>query len=217
MHQAEAHRGQIYPQPAWSAHRCSSPFHTATSPSATGAKRACPKFTTGSRVLPKHLGGKFFEIRKLRVQEFRHLPLPPLPGRRRQPHLGSSPYPCATPLPILPLPCSSARRIYERQPRPGSRCLLQCPLFHVRLALLPTVAPPAALLLLPQPGRQTPPSRSALSGSVLSPMRGRGFLCIDQQPCRDRFGAGPSIPGCRVPKRRLLWYPAPAAARPPLR
>src|SRR5215208_6479423 len=32
MPQAESHRGQIHPQPARSTHRCSSPFHTATSP-----------------------------------------------------------------------------------------------------------------------------------------------------------------------------------------
>src|SRR5215208_6296107 len=51
MPQAESHGGQIYPQPARSAHRCSSPFHTATSPSATGAQeRACAKFKVRSRV-----------------------------------------------------------------------------------------------------------------------------------------------------------------------
>jgi hypothetical protein len=41
-------------------------------------------------------------------REIRRLPLPPLPERRRQPHLGSSPDRCATPPPTLPLPCSSS-------------------------------------------------------------------------------------------------------------
>src|SRR5687768_18541902 len=67
-------------------------------------------------------------------REIRHLPLPP-PARRRQPHLASSSDPCSTPLPTLPLPCLSAQRKYERQPRQGGRCLLECPLLRARPAL----------------------------------------------------------------------------------
>src|SRR5215213_1444962 len=46
------------------------------------------------------------------------LPLPPLLGRRRQPHLEASPGLCATP-PPTPHPCPSARRRCERRPRRG--------------------------------------------------------------------------------------------------
>src|SRR5829696_6929228 len=139
------------------------------------------------------------------------------PERRRQPHLASSPDPCATPPPILPLPCLSAQRKCERRPRRGSRCLFECPLFRLRLALLPTAVPPAPFLLLLQPSRQSPPRRSGLSGSVRRPMRGRGSLCRGPQPCLDRLGAGLSNPGCKDPWRRLLWYPARAATRQLLR
>jgi hypothetical protein len=52
--------------------------------------------------------------------------LPP-PERRRQLHLASSPDPCATPLPMLSLPCPSAQLKCERQPRRGRRSLLECP------------------------------------------------------------------------------------------
>src|SRR5215211_4796428 len=149
-------------------------------------------------------------------REISRLPLPP-PGRRRRPHLGTSPGPCAAPPPILPLPCLCAQRIYERRLRRGSRCLLECPLFRVRYALLPTAALPAALLLLLQLCRQVPPRRSGLSGSVRRPMRGRGFLCRDQQPAPDRLGARLSSPGCRAQERSLLWYPARDATRQPLR
>src|SRR5687767_7906584 len=121
-------------------------------------------------------------------REVRCLTLPP--ERRRQPHLESSPYPCATPPPMLPLPCPSAQRKCGRRPRRGSRCPLEYPSFRVRLVLLPTAAPPAPLLPLLQPGRRILPRRSGFAGSVRSPMRGRGFLYRDQQPCRDRLGAG---------------------------
>ena len=117
--------------------------------------------------------------------------------RRRQLHLAPSPDPCSTPSPMLPLPCPSAQRKCERQPRRGSRCLWECPLFRVRPALLPTAAPPAPLLLLLQPRRQTPPRHSGLAGSFRCPMRGRGFLCRGPQPCRGRLGAGPSTPSCK--------------------
>src|SRR5215204_810393 len=98
------------------------------------------------------------------------LPLPP-PVRRIRPHLMSSHGPCATHPPMLPLPCPSARRKCERQPRRGSRCLLECPLFRVRSAPLPTAAPPAPPLPVPWPGMQTPPRRSGLVGSVQGPRR----------------------------------------------
>src|SRR5215212_9096933 len=136
------------------------------------------------------------------------LPLPP-PVRRRQPHLASSSDPGATPPPTLPLPCLSAQRKCGRQPRRGSRCLLECPLFRVMPALRPTAALPAPLLLLPQPSRQIPPRPTGLVGSVRSPMRGRGFLCRGPQPYRDRLGAGLSIPGCKDQEPRLLWILAP--------
>src|SRR5918995_6685211 len=50
MHQAESHRShsQINPEPARSAYRCSSPFHTATS-LCNRSPRACSKFITRSR------------------------------------------------------------------------------------------------------------------------------------------------------------------------
>src|SRR5215211_5774028 len=131
------------------------------------------------------------------------LPLPP-PVRRRRPHLASSPGPCATPPPMLPLSCLSAQLIFERQPRRGSRCLLEYPLFRVRHALLPTAAPPAPFLPVLQPRRQIPPRPFGLRGSVRRPMRGRGFLCRDQQPCRDRPGARLSTPGCKDQERRLV-------------
>jgi hypothetical protein len=130
-------------------------------------------------------------------REIRCLTLPPPPERRRRPHLASSPGPFATPAPMLPLPCPSAQRKCERQPRRGSRCLLECPLFRVRPAPHSTAAPPAPFLLLLQPGRQIPPRSSGLPDSLQSPMRGRGFLCRDQQLSRNRPGAGLSIPGCK--------------------
>jgi hypothetical protein len=43
-------------------------------------------------------------------KDISRLPLPPPPGRRRRPPQGSSPGPCATLSPILPLPCPSAQR-----------------------------------------------------------------------------------------------------------
>src|SRR5918992_1480182 len=135
------------------------------------------------------------------------LPLPQ--GRRRRPHLASSLDPCATPPPTLPLLFLSAQLKCECRPRRGSRRLLECPLFRVSSAPLPTAAPPDPRLLLPQPGMRIPPRRSGLAGSVRYPMRWRGFLCSDQRPCRDRLGAGPSIPGCKDQERHLLWLPAP--------
>ena len=97
-------------------------------------------------------GGKFPEVGKRK--QIRRLPLPP--ARRRQPHLGSSLCPCATPPAKLALPCPSAQRKCERQPRRGSRCLLECPLFRVRPALHPTAVPPAPLLRALQRRRQSP-------------------------------------------------------------
>src|SRR5215204_2886238 len=108
-------------------------------------------------------------------REISCLPLPP--GRRRQPHLGSSPGPCATSPPKLALPCLSAQQKYERQPLRGSRCPLECSLFRVRPALHPTAEPPDPRLHLLQPRMQIPPRPTGRSGSVRHPMRGRGFLC----------------------------------------
>ncbi len=118
-------------------------------------------------------GACFLRSRGARAESIRRLPLPP--GRRRQPHLASSLGPRATPPPILPLPCLSAQRKCERQPQRGSRGLLECPLFHVRLVLLPTAAPPAPRLLLLHPGMQVPPRPSGLVGPVQDPMRELGF------------------------------------------
>ena len=136
-------------------------------------------------------------------REIRRPPVLP-PARRRRPHPRSSPGPCATSPPMLPLPWLCARLKCERQPRRGSRCVLECPMFRVRPALLPTAAPPVPRLPLLQPRRQIPPRFSALAGSVRSPMRGRGFLCRDQQPCQERLGAGPSTPGCLSRQREQL-------------
>src|SRR5918998_2421799 len=110
-------------------------------------------------------GACFLRSREARAESINRLPLPP-PVRRRRPHLGSSLGPCATPPPMLPLRCLSAQRKCERQPRRGSRCLLECPSFRVRSALLPTAAQPPLLLPLLQPRRQIPPRHSVLSGSV---------------------------------------------------
>src|SRR5918997_2443244 len=98
------------------------------------------------------------------------LPLPP-PVRRRQPHLASSPGPCATPPPMLPLPWLSAQRKCGCQLRRGSRCPSECPLLRARPVLLPTAVPPAPLLPVLQLRRQTPPRHSARYGSVRCPMR----------------------------------------------
>jgi hypothetical protein len=143
-------------------------------------------------------------------RQIKCLPLPPV--RRRRPHLASSLGPCATPPPILPLPFLCAQLKFERQSRRGSRGPLECLLLRVTSALLPTAAPPVPLLLLPQPFTQSPPRRSGLAGSFRYPMRGRGFLCRDQKPCPERFGAGRSTPGCKDQERRLLWLQAPLAA-----
>src|SRR5215213_9698003 len=129
-------------------------------------------------------------------REISRLPFPPV--RRRQPHLASSPDPCSTPPPTLLPPCPSAQRKCERQPRLGSRCLLECPVLGVRPALHPTAAPPAPLLHVVRQRTRIPPRRSGLAGSVRCPKRGRGFLRRGPLPCRDRLGAGPSIPSCKV-------------------
>ena len=102
----------------------------------------CHSSGRGGRLVPSLHAVKSLKFATARRQ-ISCLPLPPV--RKRQPHPASSPDPFATPHPILPLPCPSARRKCERQPRPGSRCLLEYPLFRVGLALLPTAAPPAPL------------------------------------------------------------------------
>src|SRR5215203_5047113 len=89
MPQAESHGGQIYPQPARSAHRCSSPFHTATSPSATGAKRACPKFITRSRSVAEK--PRAYRLSTLLLPEDNEEALAML-GRQSDPDGGDHPY-----------------------------------------------------------------------------------------------------------------------------
>src|SRR5919107_6240383 len=99
-------------------------------------------------------------------------PPPPPPGRWIRPPRESSPYPCATPPPILLLPCLNAQLKCERRPLRGSQCLWECPLFRARLVLLPTDAPPAPLSAVLQPSMRIPPSRPGRSDSSQCPTLG---------------------------------------------